>query len=632
MKNPNIYQELNYEFAENGGGEEVGFNDSVTTSFKGHIAYFLARESIQNIIDAASKFPVQAEFKLSKIKANNLPSPDQLKKIFEACRNYFHNNPQSISFFQKAYDAFAKNEKISVLKVSDFNTRGLSGSDEDIEGNYYNFLKSSGASSKKRGSGGSFGLGKGAYFAASSFHTIFVSSIYDSNKCVFQGKLRLVTHLKDGLKRQSTGSFGFSGQKPVRAQDKIPEMFKRKEQGTDVYVLGFYGEDDWQDQIIKSVLNNFWLAVLRGILEVRVGDQSINSENIKSLMFKYFSEDAKDTEESPNPLPVFIAYNDEGSKIFQETLPTLGKVSLYVLLRENYYKKIAYFRKTGMEIQRRLHPIPIGYAGVFVCDNDDGNEVLRVMENPQHNRWDPHNAREKTEELFEKSKKADRELKDFIRRSLKTLFEADSTQYLNIPGLEKYLYITSEEEERLAGLNESLGTNENISNIETGSEVGAESEESEEVEVAQPIRVVKKQRGIKVGGKKNIGKGSKRRKGGDVVSEGGEESEQGLEGKILSDVESRSFAIKEVPDDTQHVVIVKGKPGTKFNLAVSIGTEDSFDEINIKKAVDDNEKSLKTKKNRIYGLELDPQGRSKLKVKFGTNERYSLRITAYENR
>ncbi len=625
-------KELNYEFAENGGGEEVGFNDSVTTSFKGHIAYFLARESIQNIIDAAVKFPVRAEFQLSKIRTSDLPRADQLKEIFKACRDYFHNNPQSVSFFQKTYDAFVQNEKIPVLKVRDFNTKGLTGDDDDIEGDYYNFLKSSGASSKKKGSGGSFGLGKGAYFAASSFHTIFVSSIYDKNEYVFQGKMRLVTHLKNGVKYNSTGSFGFMGQKPVRNHDAIPEIFKRKEQGTDVHVIGFYGENDWQEQITKSVLNNFWLAVSKGILEVEVGNQLINSENIKSLMFKHFSEDAKDTEESPNPLPVFIAYNDENSKVIRESLPTLGAVSLYVLLKENYYKKIGYFRKTGMEIQRRSHQIPIAYAGVFVCDNDEGNEILRVMENPQHNRWDPHNAREKTEELFEKAKRADRELKDFIRRSLKGLFEAGSTKYLNIPGLEKYLYITSEDEERLAGFNENPGMNEDISNIETGSEVGAEKEESEEVEIAQPVRVVKKPRGIKKGGKMKTGKGSKKRGRGDVIPEGGEETEKGLEGKILSDVESRSFAIREAPDDTEHVIVVKGEPGTKFNLALSVGTEDSFEEINIKKAIDNSEKSLRTKNNRIYGLELDPQGKSQLKVKFETNERYSLRITAYENR
>ena len=125
-------KELNYEFAENGGGEEVGFNDSVTTSFKGHIAYFLARESIQNIIDAAVKFPVRAEFQLSKIRTSDLPRADQLKEIFKACRDYFHNNPQSVSFFQKAYDAFVQNEKIPVFKVRDFNKKGLTGDDDDI--------------------------------------------------------------------------------------------------------------------------------------------------------------------------------------------------------------------------------------------------------------------------------------------------------------------------------------------------------------------------------------------------------------------------------------------------------------------------------------------------------------------
>ncbi len=628
---------LNYEFAESGGGEEVGFNEAVVTGFKGHISYYLTRESIQNIIDAAVTFPAKAEFELFRVRTKELPQAERLAEIFKACRDYFYNDPRSVDFFRSAADKLEKNHHIAILRIGDYNTRGLTGGDDDITGNYYNFLKSSGANAKRSGSGGSFGLGKGAYFAASSFHTIFVSSIYDNDKYVFQGKLRLVTHRKDGKKFQHTGSFGLPGQKPVRATNLIPPMFRRKEQGTDIYIVGFYEDDNgWEEQIIKSVLNNFWLAILWGKLEVRVGKLDIKRDGISQLMFKYFSEEENDTEENPNPLPAFLAYTDEHNRITfegeKEELPTLGHVSLHILLKENFYKKISYFRLTGMEIQKRLHQIPLGYAGVFICDNDDGNEILRMMENPQHNKWDPHNAREKTQEVFEKAKKANKELRDFISKSLKSLFEVKGSEYLNVPGLEKYFSFSDEEEQEKFSGNVVAGDFvSDISAKETGSETGAESEESG-VEVIKPIRVINESTQITRRGEK---KKTTRRGGGggtsDLTPTGGGPGED-IGGEIISDVETRSFAAKNKVGVMEHIISVRGKPGLKFNLVVTAGTEDSFEVIDIVKAEDQAGKEIKFKNNRIYGLELDKDGSSKISISFGTNERYALHLTAYENR
>lgn len=626
---------LNYEFAANGGGEEVGFNEAVVTSFKGHLSYHLARESIQNIVDAAVDFPAKADFQLFKLRAKDLPGSDKLIEIFKSCRDYFNNNPQSVAFFKTAIDKLEKNQYLPVLRIGDYNTRGLTGRDDDINGDYYNFLKSSGASSKRSGSGGSFGLGKGAYFAASSFHTIFVSSIYGKDKYVFQGKLRLVTHIRNGVKLQHTGSFGLPGQKPVRSPDLIPELFRRKEQGTDIYIVGFYEDEGWDKQIIKSVLNNFWLAVLWGKLEARVGDLIINRDNIKKLMFKYFSEDENDTDENPNPLPAFLAYTDEyNHKKFGEdkegVLPTLGHVTLYVLLKENFYKKISYFRLTGMEIQKRLHHIPLGYAGVFICDDEKGNEILRMMENPQHNKWDFENAREKTEEMYAKAKKADKEIKEFIRKSLKSLFEAKGSESLNVPGLEKYLCSLEEDEDKFFGNTISGNFTSGVSPKETGSEIGAESEKSG-VEIVKPIKVINEStENIKNGRRKTTGRG-----GGGGVSDltpvGGEIGGN-IEGEILTDIEIRSFAVKKDDGSVEHIIVVKGEPGLKFNLVLAVGTEESFEEIDIVRVIDEKGRQIRFRKNQIYDLQLNQKGSVKLAVSFGTNERYALHMTAYENR
>ena len=63
-------------------------------------------------------------------------------------------------------------EDCYILRISDFNTSGLLGSKEEINTDWTNLTKSSGASDKKGTAGGSYGIGKYAPFACSDFAQI----------------------------------------------------------------------------------------------------------------------------------------------------------------------------------------------------------------------------------------------------------------------------------------------------------------------------------------------------------------------------------------------------------------------------------------------------------------------------
>jgi len=627
-------EELIYEFAKNTGGEEIGINDSVTTSFKGHIAYFLARESLQNIIDAIEDEtkPVRAEFDLFHIKASELPKSNELKNILLACKEYFPKKRQSVAFFKNAHEVIDKDKKIAVLRIGDYNTTGMYGDDDDKEGNYYNFLKSSGASAKEGDTGGSFGLGKGAYYAASLFHTIFVSSIYNKDKYVFQGKLRLVTHKRDDMKYDSTGSFGYAEQGPVRDKESIPEIFSRKEQGTDIFIPGFYEDGEWEEQIMRSVLNNFWMAILQGKLTVKVGEKTVDADSLEREMYSYFNEYDKDTKENPNPLQQYLAFTNKKIVFSTEDkpLPTLGKVTFSILLKEKYNKRISFFRETGMEIKKTSYPVPIPFAGTFYCADPKGNRVLRAMENPQHDEWDPHNAREKTEEIYKSAKKADKEMREFIRESLRSVFKADSKEAIAMPGLEKHLFIQAEEYESLGGSGSSNEDQENNHSFEeTAVEIGAEDTMREEVEIVHPIKVVKKTAPVVDDGDKKTGTSSS---GQDAQGSGsGKEEKEGKLARILVNATYRSFAVRQ-DDEIKHVVVVHAEPEQVLTLSVSVGTDDAYDVIDIDNAVDVHGNKLEVEDNGIEGVKCDKDGLSNITIKFKEDGRYALKILAYENR
>lgn len=90
-------------------------------------------------------------------------------------------------------------------------------------------------------------------------------------------------------------------------------------------------------------------------------------------------------------------------------------------------------RKTGMVIYPRQLRSPLKFSGVFLCRNDHGNAILRDMEPPRHDSWDP--------DLPEKgaNRKVDSELTSFLRENVRGLTPADEAKSLAIPGLSRFL-------------------------------------------------------------------------------------------------------------------------------------------------------------------------------------------------
>ncbi|MFC1625875.1 hypothetical protein ACFL1Q_02455 [Patescibacteria group bacterium] len=617
---------LNYEFAPTGGGDETGFNDPVTTSFKGDIPYFLARESIQNIIDNKlnNSSPARTEFTLSKIRASGLVNVSELKNILIKCRDRFSNNMNSVKFYNEAINKISKDVLLPILKISDFNTTGLSGGDHEVSGNYYNFCKAVGASSKEGGLGGSFGLGKGAYFSASGFKMIFFSSIFDKNQVVFQGKLRLSSFDDKGIIRQGNGSFGHKSQKPVRETRAIPELFRRKEQGTDIYIVDFKGGQYWESDIIKSVLNNFWPALSENYLEVKVGDMLINKDNLEKFLNKYYDsyDDGpflQDRKDYPCPIPYYMAYKN--GQLFEEELPVLGKIKLFLYFNSAFNNKIAFYRKTGMVIEKRQFASIKRFVGVFACIDDKGSEILRAMENPQHNEWKKKNA--VTTKYEKQAEKADKEIKEFIKKCISSI-EIQDSEYQEIPGLDKYLSIKGEDD--LPGLSSEGNRLGNLTDEESPVEK-QQKKDKEDLPVFKHIPIKKKLVTTGTKGDEDIilddGDGGN----GDGRNKSGKEGEGGK--KIFKNIKFRTYAQK---DDGRyfHYVLLKGPANKKLDIEVKAGTDTAFDTVDIKEASILGE-NVKFEGNQVRNIILDKKGFLKLRLNFSTGERYSLNITAYEN-
>lgn len=425
-----------WEFSK-AGGRRKGFNNPMLQHFDGS-NYFLAREIIQNSIDARDDKtkPVEVEFDLDFIEKSNFPGHDQLLDVMQCCNDSWPKEKYHALhvFFENAQEQLGRS-KIPVLRISDYNTKGLDGDDFDPAGVWFSLVQSEGASNKESGEGGSFGIGKGAPIMASSIRTVFYLTVNKRQRMIFQGVSELVNYKKAGTEFDGCGFYGYEGQRSIRDAKEIAHIFwnKRKTRtGLDVFIMGFESDQDWEEELIKSVLRNFWYGIFKNELKITVGNSTIDHSNLENYLTRFFVAErySDDVEPIGNPLQYYFAINR--GRCFTENLKELGNVSFYFLETEEYLNHVAMMRKSHMVIFSRLFRFPGNYCGVFVCDDKEGNEKLRKMEPPAHDKWVPERNPEQGKKIFG-------ELTLFIRRCLEQSKSRKIAELLEVPEMYRYL-------------------------------------------------------------------------------------------------------------------------------------------------------------------------------------------------
>lgn len=195
-------------------------------------------------------------------------------------------------FFNNAIK-ISNQPKIRCLRISDFNTTGLLGSDEEYNSPWCNLTKSQGTSDKSGSNGGSFGIGKFAPYACSDFRTVFYSTLDSTGIEAYQGIARL-TSFKDekGTTAQGIGFYGNPKNSPAKRQYSIDHNFQIRtagNSGTDIYIIGFNGDTDWESKIVASILDGFLYAIYSEKLEVAVENTIINKNTLPELMISHKS-------------------------------------------------------------------------------------------------------------------------------------------------------------------------------------------------------------------------------------------------------------------------------------------------------------------------------------------------------
>ena len=379
---------MRWSFPSNNNGDVNGISNSGVETFQGTPLKSLAREICQNSLDAAlDENTVTVDFISFELSKEEIPGAEDLCDAFNRSLEFWE--PKKAQDFFKAALEVMNAEKIPFLRISDYNTTGLCGSDGEYNTPWCNLTKSSGASDKAGTSGGSFGIGKYAPFACSSFRTVFYSTLDKDGKSAYQGISRITSFRSDN--NEITSGVGYCGgdnNSPVFNQQLVLDpAYSRPEgkTGTDVYIAGFRKSADWKNDIVASILDGFLYAIYTGKLVVHVDDITISKEHLTDLC-----DDYKEylTENANNYYEILTT-----TQSVDVDFKNMGLVRLWIAIRPDrpdMHRKVAMIRKTGMKIMDKggiSGNIP--FAGVMLIEGEKINDFLRSLENPQHTKWEP---------------------------------------------------------------------------------------------------------------------------------------------------------------------------------------------------------------------------------------------------
>ena len=361
---------IGWRFPPTSGGRVDGFNDPGIAHFDGNPLVSLARETIQNSLDAAAgPDPVEMSFQIQEIARRDALGRNELAAAIVACLEEIGDDDDKARAMLSRASELLQRDRLPYLRVSDRNTTGLR------HGHWKALVKWQGASVKERRSaGGSHGIGKYAPFAVSPLRTVFYWTRFEQNDApreLFQGKAVLMSHTEPGsggIETQGTGFFGIVDRCRELSDDSIPERIRRVEEdagrgnGTSLWIAGFPTTGDWQGGIARSVIANFFHAIEHEMLSVviqpnrQMQDRSLLQLD-KSTILEWFDYLTPETGQPRNSDDDAIAEAYEFWDVIRSSDPTaekedadLGHCQLWVRVSEGLPSKVGFVRRTGMLI------------------------------------------------------------------------------------------------------------------------------------------------------------------------------------------------------------------------------------------------------------------------------------------
>lgn len=424
----------------------------------------IAREVIQNSLDAKrddTNLPLVLDFKFIDIAKEDFPDLSGLKEHIEGTIKYCEDGEKkNIALINsRKQRQILSQDSFCVLKISDYNTKGVSGSDdlESKKNKWKGLVYNEGDSIKDDSSSlGSFGLGKNASFAISSLRTVFYVTRDLNDNYAMEGVAKLYTSYLNDTKKAFKGYFcNFVNGKtqPIKETqiDSLSPIFKRNEYGTDVIIFEpniSLIRDKVKWYLIESIITNFFVAFLDGGLEVKVDGVEINQKTLFKVfenLINFYSDNCEILSSKLISVRQYLETIEKGDD-FSGELDYFGHIDLKLYKSQDVkFKNVAIFREGGMLIKE--YPVASAnqkFSGVLIVKGKEGNDFLKSIEDPSHCDFDPSRETEDQELTASVRKTRLNAFYSWIAQNARDFTHIDSSGSIALSGMEEYIQMTED--------------------------------------------------------------------------------------------------------------------------------------------------------------------------------------------
>ena len=392
-----------WKFSSIPGIEESTFNKVLEKFYDLGISG-LVRENVQNSLDGklpGSNEAVIVTIKTGKINKEFIPGLEDIKERIACLQGRNSYTKETVEHMQNKMNA----EEVDYISFEDSNTKGLTGakngqsdSKKDTWGIYaYNkgVHSEEEDSAVEKSRGGSHGIGKIASNAASELHMMYFANCDAEGNKHLGGTVQLIEHkYKDNYYR-STGYFtdikhiDQNKTKFYPYENTFNEVFEKNTRGLKIIIPFLREQFNNEKEIIKSICDSFFIAIIEKKLEVVVNDKIINSKTIEKYIKNkdYYIQEVSEIKDEFTPLYLNTYKNIEAREIQIQDTKDKYNFKLYFNYDEEIPKgRVAIIRTIGMKIEDKKVKGNVNkpFNAVLIPESTKEDAFLKSLENESH--------------------------------------------------------------------------------------------------------------------------------------------------------------------------------------------------------------------------------------------------------
>lgn len=454
---------MEWSFPSTNNGQIIGVSNAGIETFQGDGIKALTRETCQNSLDAKRDDVniVRMEIRQDYIDSMDIPGCSAYKRMLNDALCYWNGNSEKATIFLENALKNIEQSKTVVLRISDYNTYGLSEPYQIGFGSWNALTKIDGGATKSGDAQGSFGIGKNAPYVCSSYRMVFYRTYNYAGERAAQGMSRMLSYPvgEGGEFTTGTGYYGNPDTNgPVEYIPQLEKLNERQEVGTDIFVYGLnvINTDDIKTAVFVEILDNFLMSIYKNVLSLKFGKDEICVDTLEKYVTLY-KRKIKDS------YCAWLALTCEESKVCRQDFHGMGCLKLTVLVdsTEKLNRKILVTRKSGMKLflMKNISKT-ISFSGVLELEGEELNKFFREMETPAHDKWKVENHSN-----IALAKEYLAELKEWVVKMVNEIGEQDYSDEKDITGLGSVLNINDDNEQtsdKTEGLNNFVGGIEKI--------------------------------------------------------------------------------------------------------------------------------------------------------------------------